>query len=425
MENSTQSTGGFEPGAVQPMVAEASASSDIYIARQPVFNAKTDLYAYELLFRSNDENSASIVDGNAASSQVILNAFVDMNFHAISKYHPVFINLTPDFIRGELPLPLAPESLIIEIPENMEVDDHLLKVLSGFVSKGYTLAMNNFTFTEERIPMLRLVNIVKIDMRLCDREALPELVQQLKQYDVKLLAEKIESHDDFEWCSDLGFEYFQGFFFSKPKNFTAQSIKPNRMAVLRILATLQNPDCDIRELEELISNDLSMSYKILRIINSALYSMPRAVESVKQAIMALGLKAIRDWVAIISLTDIDNKPRELVALCLQRARMMSLLAGHKNLDADAAFTTGLFSCIDALVDQSMDRIMSELPLANDIVRALLDQEGELGALLAFVMRYEQGDWDDLGADFISTEELRQHYIDSIEWSSELINEISE
>lgn len=410
---------------MQPMAAEVAASSDIYVARQPVFNAKTDLYAYELLFRSNDESSAAIVDGNAASSQVILNAFVDMNFHAISKYHPVFINLTPDFIRGELPLPLAPESLIIEIPDDMEVDDHLLTMLAGFASKGYTLAMNNFTFSEERIPMLQLVNIVKIDMRICDRESLPALIEQLKQYDVELLAEKIETHEDFEWCSELGFSYFQGFFFSKPKNFTAQSIKPNRMAVLRILATLQNPDCDIRELEELISNDLSMSYKILRIINSALYSMPRAVESVKQAIMALGLKAIRDWIAIISLTDIDNKPRELVALCLQRARMMSLLAEHKNLDPDAAFTTGLFSCIDALVDQSMERIMSELPLANDIVRALLDQEGELGALLIFVVRYEQGDWDDLGAEFISNEELRQHYIDSIEWSSELINEISE
>lgn len=424
MENSTQSAMGMKSEGVQPVAAESNHGSDIYIARQPIFNAKTDLFAYELLFRSNDENSAEVIDGNAASSQVILNSFVDMNFHAISKYHPVIINLTPDFVRGELPLPLAPDALIIEIPEDVEVDEQLLRALKSFVARGYTLAANNFDSSEERKPLLNVVDIVKIDLQRCDRSSLAVHVQFLKEYDVKLLAEKIEVHEDFEWCRDLGFDYFQGYFFSKPKNFTAQSIKPNRLAVLRILASLQNPECDIRELEGLISKDVSMSYKILRIINSALYSMPRTIESVKQAIMALGLKAIRDWVAIISLTDIDDKPRELVALSLQRARMMSLLAEHKGQDPDAAFTTGLFSCIDALMDQSMSRIMGELPLANDIVRALLDREGELGQLLEFVARYEQGDWDNLDAGFIGIDCLRQHYIDAVEWSSELINEIS-
>ncbi len=425
MDQITQSTTDAGMESLPPTGADAVRDSDIYIARQPVFNAKTDLYAYELLFRSHDENSAAIVDGNAASSQVILNAFVDMNFHAIAKYHPVFINLTKDFILGEIPLPLAPDSLIIEIPDDVAVDAQLLKILKSFVSKGYTVAVNNFTPTEERVPLLDLVHIVKIDLQLCDRNSLASLAQSLKQYDVKLLAEKIESHEDFEWCKELGFDYFQGFFFSKPKNFTAQSIKPNRLAVLRILASLQNPDCDIRELEELISNDVSMSYKILRIINSALYSMPRAIESVKQAIMALGLKAIRDWIAIISLTDIDDKPRELVALSLQRARMMSLLAPARNLDADAAFTTGLFSLIDAMMDQSMERIMGELPLANDIVRALLDKEGELGSLMNFVVRYEQGEWDEATANSQSAEEVGQSYLDAIEWSSELINELGQ
>jgi len=407
----------------QQVASEANERSDIYVARQPIFNARSDLYAYELLFRNDDDNEASITDGNAASSQVILNAFVDMNFQALAKYHPVFINLTRDFILGELPLPMAPESLVIEIPEDIEVDQHLLDVLKGFSRKGYTLAVNNFSLEEHKQPLLEQVDIVKIDLQRCDRENLPGFVKLLKQHDVLLLAEKIETHDDFEWCRELGFDYFQGFFFSKPKNFTAQSIKPNRLAILRILATLQDPDCDIRELEGLISNDVSMSYKILRIINSAMYSLPRAIDSVKQAIMALGLKAIRDWVAIISLTDIDDKPRELVALSLQRARMMSTLADAHGLDADAAFTAGMFSCIDALMDQSMSRIMGELPLANDIVRALLNHEGQLGELLDFVIRYEQGDWDELDSTVMSVEELRQCYLESIEWSSDLVNEI--
>lgn len=408
----------------QQVASEANERTDIFVARQPIFNAKTDLYAYELLFRNNGDDQASITDGNAASSQVILNAFVDMNFQAIAKYHPVFINLTKDFILGELPLPMAADSLVIEIPEDINVDDRLLGVLKGFRNKGYTLAVNNFTLEAHKLPLLECVDIVKIDLQLCDRDSLPDVVEQLQHYEVKLLAEKVESHDDFAWCKELGFDYFQGFFFSKPKNFTAQSIKPNRLAMLRILATLQDPDCDIRELEGLISNDVSMSYKILRIINSALYSIPRAIDSVKQAIMALGLKAIRDWVVIISLTDIDDKPRELVALSLQRARMMSSLAQARGMDPDAAFTAGLFSCIDALMDQSMDRIMSELPLGNDIVRALLNHEGQMGELLDFVISYEQGNWDELTMESLSVEELRQFYLESIEWSSDLINEIS-
>lgn len=424
MNQSIENVHGLVLEGSQQVSSETNERSDIYVARQPIFNARTDLYAYELLFRHNDGNCAAITDGNAASSQVILNAFVDMNFHAIAKYHPVIINLTSDFIMGELPLPMAPDSLIIEIPEDIEINEQLFGVLKGFVRKGYTLAVNNARLLEDKAVLLELVNIVKIDLQQCDRDALPAEVERLKTHEIKLLAEKIESHEDFEWCKELGFDYFQGFFFSKPKNFTAQSIKPNRLAVLRILATLQDPDCDIRELEELISNDVSMSYKILRIINSALYSMPRTIDSVKQAIMALGLKSIRDWVAIISLTDIDDKPRELIALSLQRARMMQSLAESKQLDPDAAFTTGLFSCIDALMDQSMNRIMSELPLANDIVRALLDQEGPMGELLDFVTRYEQGDWDDLASESLSVEELRQHYLESIQWSSDLINEIS-
>jgi EAL and modified HD-GYP domain-containing signal transduction protein len=422
--NQSNTSIGPELGGAQQVSSESNVRSDIFVARHPVFNAKSDLFAYELLFRNQNEEVASITDGNAASSQVILNAFVDMNFHAIAKYHPVFINLTGDFIMGELPLPMAPDTLIIELPEEVELSEDLIKVLRGFSNRGYTLAINNPDLDQPNEALLSTADIVKIDLQRCDRERLAGQLSGLRGFEVKLLAEKIETHEDFEWTKELGFDYFQGFFFAKPKTFTAQSIKPNRLAVLRILATLQNPDCDISELEELISNDVSMSYKILRIINSALYSMPRTIDSVKQAIMALGLKAIRDWVAIISLTDIDDKPRELVALSLQRARMMQSLAELKQQDPDAAFTAGLFSCIDALMDQPMGQIMSELPLANDIVRALLDHEGAMGELLELVIRYEQGDWDQLASENLTVEELRQHYLDSIQWSSDLINEIS-
>ncbi len=247
---------------------------------------------------------------------------------------------------------------------------------------------------------------------------------RLKQFGVKLLAEKVETQADYELCRELGFDYFQGYFFSKPKIMSGQAIKPNRLPVLRALAILQDPDCDINELEQLISNDVSMSYKILRIINSALYNIPRTIDSVKQAITALGLKAIREWMVIITLTDVDDKPRELVNLCLQRARMMQLLAEARSLNPDVSFTTGLFSAIDALMDQKMEDVLRELPLADEVVAALLRQEGILGRQLLSVIQFERADWDAFDCSDEELDSLQDSYQQAMQWSRELFSQLS-
>lgn len=398
--------------------------SNIFVARQPIFDADLNVYAYELLFRSSNSGPANVTDGNAASSQVMINAFLDIGIDAISGGHLSFINLTRDFIVGQLPLPLPPETVVLEILEDIDVDEELLNALKVFSAHGYTIALDDYVFTADKAPLFDIIDIIKIDFLECDKRRLATEVERLKAYNIKLLAEKVETQAEFKLCKSLGFDYFQGFFISKPKVLSGRSLKPNRISLMKILSVLQSKDCDITELEALISQDVSISYKILRIINSALYNLRREIESIKQAIVALGLKTISDWLTVIMLTDINDKPPELIFLCLQRARMMHSLCEASGLNRDAGFTVGLFSSLDAIMDQPMDKVLDELPLAGEITAALLNREGKLGDLLADVIHYERGEWQAINADKSMSEELSKHYLESLAWATELVRQLT-
>jgi EAL and modified HD-GYP domain-containing signal transduction protein len=408
-----------------PPQEENSLLSNIFVARQPIFDAELNVYAYELLFRSGDTDTAHVTDGNAASSQVMINAFLDIGIDAITDNHLSFINLTRDFIVGQLPLPLPPETVVLEILEDIEVDEELLNALKIFANQGYTIALDDYVFTADKTPLFDIIDIIKIDFLECDKDMLASEVKRLKMHGVKLLAEKVETQEEFELCKSLGFDYYQGYFISKPKVLCGQSLKPNRISLMKILAVMQNPDFNINELEELISQDVSISYKILRIINSALYNLQRKIESIRQAIVLLGLKTIREWLTVVMLTDIDDKPPELIFQCLQRAHMMQSLTEAAGMNKDTGFTTGLFSSLDAIMDRPMDKVLDELPLAEEITQALLKREGKLGSLLEIVLHYERGEWQNINTDKFMVDDLSKHYLESLSWTTELVKQFAE
>jgi len=309
---------------------------------------------------------------------------------------------------------------VIEILEDIVVDDELLSALKSFSSQGFRLALDDYTFTDDKKPLFDIVDIVKIDIMDCDRDTLVSDVRDLQKCNVKLLAEKVETKEDFELCKSLGFDFFQGYFISRPEVIKGQALKPNRISLLEILTMLEDPNCDVTVLENLISQDVTISYKILRIINSSFFGFRRKIDSVKQAVVSLGLKAIRDWFIILALTSIDDKPRELIMLTLVRARMMQALAEKKGLNPDPCFTTGLFSSIDAIMDQPMDEVLKELPLSSDIANALIKREGEIGELLSLVLNYERGNWCEVTDCGFSANALSRAYFDSMTWATELM-----
>ncbi|MFT7471171.1 MAG: EAL and modified HD-GYP domain-containing signal transduction protein [Kiritimatiellia bacterium] len=397
-----------------------SARKDIFIARQPIFDAELNVQAYELLFRDEDTSVANISDGNMASSQVMINAFLGIGIDSISDNRISFINLTRDFIVGRLPLPMTPNAVVIEILEDIVVDDELIAALKDFSSQGFSLALDDYTFTDDKEPLFDIVDIVKIDIMGSDRDTLVEDVRALQKCNVKLLAEKVETREDFELCRSLGFDFYQGYFISRPEIIKGQALKPGRISLLEILSMLEDPNCDVDSLEKLISQDVTISYKILRIINSSFFGFRRKIDSVKQAVVSLGMKAIRDWFVILALTSIDDKPRELIMLTLVRARMMQALAKKKGLNPDPCFTTGLFSSIDAIMDQSMDEVLKELPLSSEIGNALIKREGEVGKLLSLVLNYERGNWAEVTDCGISAEDLSRAYLESMAWATEVM-----
>ena len=395
----------------------------ILVARQPIFDKELEVFAYELLFRSGDKNIAGVTDGNSASSQVMINAFLEIGIDTISGGRVCFVNLTRDFIVGQLPLPFPPSICVIEILEDIQVDEELLTSIKSFTDKGFTVALDDYVFEKDKMPLFELIDIDKIDIMACDQDLLEDNVNQLKTRNVRLLAEKVETREEFELCKSLGFDYFQGYFISKPVVIKGVDLKPSRIALLKVLTMLEDPDCDIDVLEGLISRDVVLSYKLLRIISSPYFGFRREITSIKHAVVTLGLKAIRDWFVVIALTNIDDKPNELILMTLQRAAMMKSLSKDFQVNSDVAFTTGLFSLIDAIMDQPMSTILNALSLSKDITSALIAGEGSLGELLTTVILYERGRWEELEHSQDGSDEFGTHYLEAVNWANSLIRTV--
>jgi EAL and modified HD-GYP domain-containing signal transduction protein len=249
-----------------------------------------------------------------------------------------------------------------------------------------------------------------------------EQVKLLRHYDVQLLAEKVETQEDFTYYKTLGFEYFQGYFFCRPDVVKGQRSPTNRLVILELLAKLQSPGITFRELEAFISRDVSLSYKVLRAANTAIYTRARKVESIHQALQLVGLTTMTNIVSLFLLANIDDKPHELLVTAMVRAKMCEQLAKLMQQHNSATFfTVGLLSVLDAFVDRPMPDILLTLPLADEIVEALLAHEGMLGAALRCVLAYERGDWETVQNLGCPRDLLVKTYLEALRWATEMHN----
>ncbi|WP_126452527.1 EAL and HDOD domain-containing protein [Sulfuriflexus mobilis] len=404
--------------------ADNANSNEVYVGRQPIFDQSLNVYGYELLFRSGHTTTANVIDGNHATSQVIINTFLEIGLEHISNHRYTFINLTRDFLLGDIPLPLQSEKIVLEVLEDVEVDDKLIAAIKQLSAQGFTIALDDFVLNEKNRALLPLADIIKIDLMVLDTETLKRHVTIFKKLDVQLLAEKIETEEEYEMCKELGFDYYQGYYFCKPHVVSGKQLPANRLALLEMIAKLQSPDCDMHELEQIISRDVAISYKLLRIINSSYYSMQSTVDSIKKALLILGLKPLKSWVTVIGLSMVDDKPPELITISLTRAKMCERLAPALGINEDAAFTVGLFSMLDVLLDKSLADLVTQLPLDDEVIKALLAREGKLGELLNLVTQYEEGQWQEIDQYTIDKALIRQGYLDALEWSGSIIAEIA-
>lgn len=404
------------------------ATSNILLARQPIYDVNLNVIAYELLFRPPLQAGWEW-DGDIATSQLVVNAFAELGIDKVTDNKQAFINFTRTWLLS--PPPFDSRFVTIEILESVEPDAEVIRSVKQLAAAGFTIALDDFVYDPKWHPLLQLADIVKVDMLQHQGHELEKLVRQLAHYPVKLLAEKVETYEVYEQCKALGFDYFQGYFLCRPQNIHAGTIPSNRMVMMRLLAELQNPDVDMGALEKIISHDISLSTKLLRICNTAQYGARSKIDSLRKAMVMIGLAALKQWASIIALSRMADKPSELIRLALTRARMMELLAQASGLaNRDIYFTVGMFSLIDAFFDQSKQVILDSLPFNDEVNQALLHYAGVPGKLLQSVEAHEQGHWDrmrwqdleDLG---INQQRFESAYMDALAWATAIMQSLLE
>jgi len=393
--------------------------SRVYLARQPIFDDNNNIFAYELLYRSGNTNAARFDDANKATSELITNTFLSVGFDTISGGNKVFINLPRKFITGELPMPLDPDIVVLEILEDVSADPQVLAGVEFLIKQGFSIALDDFVETADNEAFLKYANFIKVDVLCVSDSELRAQVKGLKRFGVPLLAEKVETQERYQLCKQLGFRYFQGYFFSKPLIMEGRELSANQVSMLNILAKLQNPSCQVEELEKIIGHDIGLSYKLLKIINSSFYNIGKTVESIQHALILLGLNSLKKWVTLITLSSSKGKTSELLVLALLRARHCEGMAEKLKMKSEAAFTVGMFSLLDAIMDQPLPLLLSQLPLSNEVKLALLEGKGELGELLAAVTKYEVGDWECINIRYKHNDAIQLSYEQALLWCQQV------
>ncbi len=396
----------------------------ILLARQPIFDVDIRVSAYELLFRSDNTANANVFDGDSATSQVFLNAFNELDISEVVQHHPAYINFTRNLILN--PPPFDKKRFVIEVLEDIEADQELVDHLQKLKDAGYTIALDDFVYDAKWDPALKIADIVKIDVLAFDEEEIKRHVALLKPFDVTLLAEKVETHEMFHFCKSLGFTLFQGYFLSKPEQVKGRKVPANKLVVLNLLTQLQNPNAELGKIAAVIAKDPVLSVKLIKLVNSAAFSGRREITSLQHAVSMLGLRQVKSWATLLSLSTMADKPNALSMLAMTRAKMAQLLAEcfTNSTDSDAYFTTGLLSNLDAFFDVELQEIVSSMPLSPLVVDGLLRGNGPIGTVINTVIAYEQAQWDKLDIAAleklnIGTGELENAYRESIRWASQL------
>lgn len=369
---------------------------DVFLARQPIFTADKNIFGYELLFRIGLENLFPDVDGDAATSNLLSNIFFPFDFKEILGEKPGLINFTEKLILQKIPLVLPKEHFIIEVLENIEPDKEILSALSHLRDKGFTLALDDFVYHEKFLPMMALSRIIKFDLIATPLDSLLDIVKDIRSnYSMLLLAEKIETYAEFEQAKQMGFDLFQGYFFSRPEVLSTKGISPSQLTKLKLINEVGKEDLNLKTIAELIKKDASVSFKLLKYINSAYFKRRHPIDTIKDALAYLGTDELRKFINIVVISVLSaQKPNELVRTSIIRARMCERCGTVFNtkFSTDELFTLGLFSFMDAILDCRMEKILDHIAFSGKMKQALLGRDKEFHIILNIIKSFEIGDW---------------------------------
>ena len=367
----------------------------VFVARQAILNRNQNVVAYELLFRDSPENCFPGVSDGQATARLIMENQLNLGTRHITSGKKALINIGPESLKLDLCEFLPCKDVVIELLETIEPTDDTYELCRKLFHSNYKLALDDFVYSPQWERFLKLVNLIKFDIRLTPLDEIPLVVNKLKKYkNIKLLAEKIETDEEYKLARQMGFDYFQGYYFARPAMIEQKDIHYNYGLVIAIYSEVMKPDPDVKVITGLFELDAALAYKLLRLLNSGVFPLQSQISSLKQALVYLGQARLKKFVSlIVTAHTARTKPIELMQMCVIRARFCELIASKvaKQVQGEA-FLTGLFSLLDAILDKPMDLLVDKLPFPDEIKVALTGEKNDLYYILETVKAYETGSW---------------------------------
>ncbi|MCU1257174.1 MAG: diguanylate phosphodiesterase metal dependent hydrolase domain containing protein [Bryobacterales bacterium] len=401
---------------------------DVFVARQPIFDRQLRVYGYELLSRSCLVNVCQEMDGAAATAQVIANSVLTIGIGTLVGGKRAFVNFDRDVLIGPWTTILPPQTLVVEVLESVELDSEVLEACRLLRKLGYSVALDDFVRAPAYEPLVELANFIKVDFRDTTRSEQERLVRVYGTRGISMLAEKVETQEEFEWAKAMGYAYFQGYFFARPHVVRARQFPAHKLTQLRLMNEVAKSDLDFDSLEKLIRLDVAFAYKILRYINSAAFTWSGSIKSIRQALIMMGENEIRRWISVATLPGLtQGKPDAVAIHAMVRGRFCELIVQHAaGMQASGdPFLLGMFSLLDAMMDRPLTEIVHELSLAPQLSEAILGAPAAtntLAAVLTLVKCYEAAHWEELPSIAalirLPQEIAPRLYMEAVAWSDE-------
>lgn len=403
---------------------------EIYLGRQPIYDSALHVEGYQLSYHPTESadalEDAPLLDIELAHTRALFNTLIEIGLDRLVGNSKVFLGVARDLlIQGSLQqLIAAAPHMVFEVVADIVVDEPLLEALKALRREGYCFLLDEYEDNDAYRALLDAATYVRVNVASLPEPEMLLLVAQLQQRGLGVIASGIEDQHILETCQQLGFNYFQGRHFSQPRLLKFQGIQTNQQAVMRLVSALNRPDVDLKKIEALIAQDVALSYKLLRYINSAYFSLPRRVDSIQRAVTLLGLRTMRSWATLISLSNVESARSDLMTIALIRAKMCELLGEQLRLkQRDTTFMVGLLSVLDLVAQAPMPEVLAALPLEEEINAALLRQEGGLGRILACALAYEQCDWEIIKESGLDAAQVNEAYMTALTEAYRASNEL--
>lgn len=397
-----------------------------YIARQAILDRESKTVGYELLFRDSPENKFPEIDPDIASSKLIIQNHIHGNIKSLSMGKVAFINFTEKCLINKYPLMFDKKSIVIELVGHISTTDRLLKIIKFYHDKGYRIALTEYDLDPQWDVLFPFLSLIKIDVEKINAKRLQPLIKRIKPFNIRLVAEKVETGFQLQSLAEVGFNFYQGFFYHKPEIVEGETLAPIKAQMLNLMSETFNSPLNYNTIADIVSQDVNLTIGLLKMVNNVSTGTKVAITSIKQAASYIGEDKLKQFVSILALSKLTTeKGSEASRQALVTGKLMAAIAkkGVFKEISDFAFITGLLSAIEVLLSMPIDEIVKTMPLADPIKNALVMHDGLLGELLSLTTNYITGKGENvqelIDTYSLSKEFIQEEFIAASQWCTDL------